>query len=459
MTLDLTSSSKDGIEKFEQKTLYIEGGHPLMGTVKLSGSKNSALKLICAAMFSNEDVILDNVPRVEDILSDLQIITALGGKAQWVSENTLVLNGSGLNSYEIPSNLGCKSRTSALLTAPLVYRFGQAIVPKYVNSAHVLKPINRWIDTWKSLGMSVEENAKFLYVKADNLQGAAVGFKVSTHMGTDNAVMSAIFVPGETTISNAAEEAEVEDLINFCKIMGADVERIEPRKIKVTGKNMFGGGSFTVQSDKHEAAAFCIASILTGGNVTIKNINKMTLGSFVNVLSKIGCKYEFSKDDIKVWYSNENLKGVNVTTYPAPGFTSDWQPLITLLLTKAEGESLIHDTVFIDRFGYTKDLNRMGAKIELFKPSQVGLIPVISNDSYDFAKLGEPFTVAKFTGPFKLKGTKLHISDLRGGLVLVIAALAAEGRSEISGYELIESGYEHIKEKLIELGAKISTER
>lgn len=435
-------------------TILVKGGAPLAGTVKVSGAKNSALKLIHAAMFSNEDVILDNVPKIGNLEVDMEIIREMGGQVDWVGPNKLVLNGSTLNTHVIPYELGSKYRTAALLAAPLLYRFGKAVVPLPGGCKIGYRPIDRWIETWKSVGIVVTEDEKNVYLEAKNVTGGNISFKISTHMGTENAIMTAAFANGETVITNAAEEPEVDDMIDFCNQMGATVKR-DHRTITVTGTNVFKGTKFTVRPDRNEVVTYAVAALVTGGNINIKNVKQADLLAFVNALTKMGCQYEFSKDDMRVWHAGEHFKPIDITTAIAPGFMTDWQSLMTLLLTQVDGTSTIYDTIFIDRFGYTKDLNRMGAKIELLRPSDYGYEFVNHDDSYDLKKRGEPLTVAKVTGPTKLKGTKMHIPDLRAGATLVIAALAAEGKSELTGYENVVRGYEGFAEKLANLGAEL----
>ncbi len=461
---DTIEDDKCDLIPTEAKSIKVDGGMPIIGDVKLSGAKNSALKLFSAALLCNDDVTIENVPRMINVLVDIEVIKTLGGKAEWTGENRLVINGSTLNSYEVPYDVGCKYRTVGLLVAPLVYRFGKAVMPKPGGCKIGPRPINRWIETWKSLGMDVEEDTKYVRVSLGQATGGEaatsepkkISFKNNTHMGTDNAIISSIFMPGETTILNAAEEPEVDDLIAFCNMMGANVARVEPRKIKVVGTNVFTGGYFAVQADRNEAITFASAALATGGNVTIKGVERTGLVAFTSFLSKLGCNYEFSKNEMRVWRSGEVLQATDVTTAPAPGFMTDWQPFAALLLTQAHGEGIIHDTVYTDRFGYTQDLNRMGAKITLHKPSELELDAIISDDSYDYAKLGEPQTVAKIIGPTKLKGTKLDIPDLRAGAALILAALVAEGKSEVGGVENVERGYEHFIDKLTNLGAVIN---
>lgn len=433
----------------------VEGGNPLVGSVKLSGARNSVLKLIPTAMFSNEDVVLDNVPHVADVVAFADVINKMGGKAEWLSLHRLVLNGSGLNSFEIPADSNLYYRVANLLVGPLVFRFGKAVVPKSLEKKSPSRPINRWIDSWTSLGFLVSDEGEFLKIEAGNLKGTDLSFKVSTHSGTDNAIISSLFVQGDTLINNAAEEPEVEDLISFANQIGGQVERIEPRRIKVTGKSVFRGARFEVQPDKNEAVVWAIAALSTGGNIIIENVDKTHLTAFVNVLSKMGARYEFSSDELRVWYNNDDLTPANVTATPAPGFTSDWLPYITLLLTRIKGESYVYDTVFTNRFNFIKDFNRMGAKIDLTTPAQAGLPLKFSDDSYNFEQLGEPFVVAKVSGPTKLKGTRLDLLDMVSAPLLVLAALSAEGRSEVHNFENADKLFDSFSEKLLGLGAKI----
>jgi UDP-N-acetylglucosamine 1-carboxyvinyltransferase len=438
--------------------IIIEGNVALRGTVHLSGAKNSALKLVFASLYSNDNIVLDNVPRLESISDDMEIVKSIGGKAEWIGNNKLLLNGSGVNSYEIPYELGSKYRTAFLLAGPLLYRFGKANIPKPANTLFKSSPVNRILYTWKTLGFEVSEDDQYIRLSAGAPKPAEIVFKTTSHTGTDNAIISSLFIAGETTINNASEEPEVDDLVNFAKLMGANVNRIEPRKIKVTGTTVFRGGTFEVMPDKFEAAAYSTAAILTKGNVVIKNINKLSLVPFVNFLSKIGANFELGADELKVWGTPEHLKPSKVTIAPSPGFVPDWAPLATLLLTDADDVSFVHDTVYTDKFNFVRDLNRMGADIELIKPGAIGIVPIISDDSYDFDVNGEPFTVAKITGPSKLKGEKIHIIDPRFANTLVLAALAADGKTEIYDYKSQYESTELFFDKLISLGAKIKLE-
>ncbi len=436
--------------------IFIEGGVPLMGTVSISGSKNSASKLIYASMFSNEDVILSNVPKIQTILDDIEVIESVGGYAEWVGSNTLSLNGSQIRTHEIPIEVGCKYRTAVLLTGPLLYRFGKVKIPKYESKNNRKISIKRFMDTWESLGFRVMQDEKYIEVYNDgSVGGCNINFKIKSHTATDNAILSSVFVKGETFITNASEEIEIDDLINLLNIMGASIEKVEEGKLKIVGASIFKNASFEVCSDKSEVATFASLAVLTKGNISIKNVNRDGILQFINFLNKIGIRFEFSENELRVWRHDEELNPINLEISPTPGFVSDWQAMSVLILTQASGESFVHDTVYVNKLGYCVDLNRMGARIDVISPSEAGFIPVISDDSYDISVEGEPKTVAKISGPTKLRGERLTIENFNFGPVLVLAALTAEGKSEIIGIENVNYYFEDFVDKLKLLGAKI----
>lgn len=434
--------------------IHIEGINPLHGEVTLSGAKNSAIKLMFTAMFSNEDIILENVPNIYTINGDIEIIKSIGGTAEWIGRNRLLLNGSKINTYEVPTEIGSRFRTTLLLAGPLLYRFGRAKLPKLGLTTYKTSPVNRLVAVWESLGIKVEETTTHINLTSETMHASPINFRTRSHMGTDVAILSSVFAEGETVITNASEEPEIEDVLRFCETLGVLVERSEPQKIKITGTKIFRGGTFTVQSDKTEPVIFGTAALLTNGNIIIKKLNRVALVQFINFLTKIGANYELSGDELKIWRNKELFNPTDLTIVPNPGFLPDWQPYATLLLSQANGVSTIHDTVYVDRFNYVTDLNRMGANIELVKPSSHGIIPIISDDSYDFEVMGEPLTLAEIKGPCSLKGRKLHVSDYRITPFYLLAGLAAEGRTELVGYDKKYEGYENLTERLENLGAR-----
>ncbi|MBI4091344.1 UDP-N-acetylglucosamine 1-carboxyvinyltransferase [candidate division WWE3 bacterium] len=434
----------------------VDGITPLIGSVRVSGSKNSASKIIIASLFSNEDIVLDNVPRIGNVTDDLEVIEALGVKTSWLAPNKLLINSSSINSFEVPLELGARNRTASLLAAPLLYRFGKALIPKPLGCKIGFRPINRWLKTWESLGIEVKEEEDFYVLRSKKLERAEISFKVVTVMGTENAILTALFIPGETVIKNCALEPEVDDLIRFVNQIGALVKRVEDRDIVVSGNRFFLGAKFRVMPDRIEAATFVTAALLTCGDVKIEESVSADLLPLLRKFESLKANFEFIGETLRVWKSKvQKLEPFTLETSPYPGFSTDWQPLMGVLATQIAGTSLIHDTIHVDRFAYTKELNRMGARISLLTPSQAGLDPVVSDDMYDIALLGEPLSVAKIEGFTSLKRERLNVPDLRAGAALVLAALCAEGRSEIFGVENIDRGYENFDEKLKSLGAKI----
>lgn len=436
-------------------TINVSGANPLVGDVYISGSKNVALKVIHAAMYSNEAVIINNIPKINDIIEDLQIIQELGGQCEWLGESKLLLNGSTINSFRIPFELGSKSRTSLLLAAPLVFRFGKAIMPKPKNCKIGMRPINRFIDAWKGIGFEVFQDEDFIYIQGDKVESCDFSFKKPTRMGTEVAILSSLFCDGEVSLNGCSEDTEIENLVEFVNLMGANVTITDTSKIMVKGTRVFKGVEYTLPSDALETVTFAVAALSTKGNINIKNVNKKSILSFINVLNKIEASYELIGEDLRIWRSEEQLLPIDIQTAPAPGFSTDWHPLMSLLLTQSAGVSHIYETVYLDNFDYISDLNSLGGDLKLIRPSQIGKEFITNSDDYDFKTLGEAKTVVKIEGNSKLQGTKLTISNLKYGALPVLIGLTAHGDSSIAGYENIERGFYNFANKLHSLGAKI----
>lgn len=439
-------------------TYIIEGARPLEGSIKPSGSKDSAVKLMAASLLSNEDVVLENVPHTTDVDMMMDIIKSIGGEIAWIGDNKLSINSSAINTHVVPFDVGSKTRFSTLLAGPLLFRFGKCEIPKTINTQNRPRPINRLIETWKSMGIEVLSDTQGFNLEVKESKSSSINFKINTHMGTANAILLSSFSPGETVITNAAEESEIDDLIDFLNVLGGEVERKDPRTVSITGKNVFTGGYFEVQPDIVETIAYAVAAVITRGNVTVKGIKKIQLASFVNFLTKIGARFDYTREDLCVWYGGEELKPTRIESAPAPGFLADWLPFASLILCHAQGKSYINDTIYVDRYGFVKDLNRMGANIKVKKPSEVEFNCVISDESYDYENLGEPSSAIEIEGVKKLRGTRLNMNDNRFDSILVVAALGAEGKSELIGIDEMFIRYENFFEKLSSLGASITSQ-
>jgi len=437
----------------------IEGGVPLRGKVEVSGAKNEATKLIAASLLTDEEVILNNVPRISDVDYTLRMFRSFGGKTKWLGSHRLSLSAANLYSSAIPASLSQKCRIALLTVGPLLARLGEATLPSSGGDNLGQRATNRFFEAWRSFGATFTPAADGTLIEARHLIGAEINFKRSSHTSTESAILTSVLAEGETVINNAAEEPEIDDLISFLSQMGAQVRRVEPRKIVVVGVKNLAGTEFTVGPDRNEAVTLGIAAAVTRGEVTITGLRAADLTAFFSKLSKMGVSYEIVEKGagVKVWLDKEKkLTQIDVIqTRPHPGFMTDWQAPFCVLMTQAEGVGLIQETIYINRFAYIKELNRMGAKIELLKATEAGLPFVLDHDGYDPNRDAEPQTVAKITGPTKLTRERLTVADLRAGATLVLAALCAEGKSEILGAELIDRGYENFDLKLNSLGAKI----
>lgn len=436
----------------------IEGGIPLKGQVQISGAKNAAIKMVAASLLTPEEVILENVPRIDDVGVVVEVVRNLGVKIELLDEHTLSLRADDVFSTDVPHSLGVKSRSAVITIGPLLARFGEVTIPEPGGCRIGLRPIDRHLKALESLGAEVSHERGVYKLSTPRLKGATIRFEKNTVMGTENAVLAAVLAEGETVLVNAAEEPEVDDLIELLTKMGAKVRRDEQelRRIVIEGVRELSGARHRVLPDRNEAVTFACAAAATRGEVTLSEIRPTDLTAFLAKIEKMGVGFEAGQAKLGIWLDRDSaLSPVDIETAPHPGFMTDWQQPTAVLLTQADGESLIHETIYEDRFDYTKELVKMGARIELLAPSEAGLAFDSQDYNFDWISDEEPKSVARISGPTPLSGSRLQVPDLRAGASLVLAALSAEGQSEITGVEHIERGYESFDEKLRRLGAKI----
>ncbi|MCL5004172.1 MAG: UDP-N-acetylglucosamine 1-carboxyvinyltransferase [Patescibacteria group bacterium] len=435
----------------------IEGGVPLKGTVKISGAKNAALKMIAASLLTGEEVVLSNVPNIRDIEVIIDMVRNFGTEARWVDDNKLSLRSPSPVAKELPREITRTTRSGVVLMAPLLARYGKFSMSSPGGCDIGIRPINRHIEALRTFGAEVGEKdgSFFGEIPPQGLRGAEINFEKVTVMGTETAILAAVTAQGQTVISNAAAEPEVDDLISLLKEMGAKIERKNERLIEIEGVSYLHGTSHEVIPDRNEAATYAVAAAATRGDVVLSSVITSHLTSFLAKLQKIGVNFEVGKNSLRVWLEKDRvLESIDIETSPYPGFMTDWQQPFCVLLTQAQGLSHIHETIYLHRFEYIRELNRMGAKIELLHPSSRGFKPH-TDEEYEITKDNEPETLAEITGPTPLSGRRLNISDLRAGATLVIAALTAFGQSEVLGVEHIDRGYENFDRKLLDLGAGI----
>ncbi len=429
------------------KSISIQGGFPLNGEIIPSGSTKSAAKLILLSLFSTEEVVFSHVPRVGFIEDTLDLVRSLGADVEWKGDNKLLINSSGVSTPRVPFEKGVKHEYSVLLVPPLVFRFGKAIIPRPENISE--SALEKCISTWKSLGFEVKENQEWLMVEIGNPVSTGINFKSIDPLRTINAIASSIFIKEKTVITSAAEEPEVDELIDFFSLLGASIDRVEPRRIEVEGESLFKGASFKVSPSVNEIVYFAVAALVTGGTITIKSVNKVALAPFINILNKVGTNFEFLDNNLTVWHGGEEFNPVEVEVKPAPGFISDWLPPLALLLTKASGESVLKADFVSEEWDFVSDFNRLGTDISFQE----------SDNEVEGRQTVEEVSSKSgilISGPVDLKGATLDLTNRFSGPALVLAALTSVGKSQVRGVEAVEYFYEDFLEKLIRLGARIS---
>ncbi len=435
----------------------ITGGVPLKGKVNISGSKNAAIKMIGAALLTSEPVSLTNVPEIGDVRVDLEVVKTLGVKAE-KNKNELVLEADELATSEIPEGLSTKTRAAIITMGPLLARRGKVIFSGSGGCNIGKRPIDRHLSALESLGVSVEWRNSTIVAKTERLRGGIIRFEKNTVMGTETALLASVLAEGETKIFGAAMEPEVNDLIALLRKMGAQISRSEEhsREITVQGVEELSGASHEVIPDRNEAVTFAVAAAVTRGDVVLKNLRTEDIIPFLSKLNSMGVSYDASGDSLRVWSEKEDVwQAVDIQTSPYPGFMTDWQQPFSVLLSQAEGTSTVHEAIYPDRLGYLAELGKMGVDYDILTPKEAGIPFKPEEYGFDWRRTSQPKVIAKIHGPIELRGAELEIPDLRAGATLAIAALAAEGESNIRGTHHIERGYEKFEEKLQNLGAEI----
>lgn len=436
------------MEKF-----IVKGGKKLKGTISVSGSKNVALKAFVAACLTDEEVIIENVPLISDLFVMADIIRELGGKVEF-RDHFAEIKVSELKNDKILLDKAAEIRTSFMFLAPLLARRGVAIIPNPGGCRIGARPIDRVVKGLQKMGVSIKYQSKDGYFHAyvkNGFKGAIYKFPKNTHTGTEALILAASLAKGRTTLKNAAQEPEIDELIRLLTEMGANVKRIKPRTIQIDGVKKLHGAKFKIGPDRNEIVTLAVAAILTEGDVFIKNITKSGLIEFLLELEKIGAGFEVKDRGIRFYYKGPML-GVKIVTAPYPGFMTDWQGPWGVLMTQANGESVIHETVYENRLNYVRQLEKMGARVLLFNPSVRN-----SNSLYNFNTNDDSnyYHAVKIHGPTKLHNAAVKVPDLRAGATLVLAALAAKGESVIFGVEHLDRGYENFDKRLKKLGASI----
>lgn len=429
----------------------IQGGTPLRGAAVVGGAKNVSFKLMIASLLADSHSRLLNLSHISDVHDTQEIIRNLGVKIETCGTRTLFVNPKNLKKWQINPEASEKTRAATLFIAPFLKKFGKAVIALPGGDQLGERPVNWHLESLEALGVKTDIKNNHLEVSADKLHGATYTFPKNTHTGTEAMIMVAAFVEGETTILNAAEEPEIDDLILFLNHMGAKIKRWPNRKIKIIGVKKFQGAIHRAMPDRNAAVTYACAALATGGDIVIENAVPDHLQSFLEAVSEAGGNYQTNSFGIRFWV-DKPLKATNIITSPEPGFMTDWQPLWSLVMTQAHGTSTIIEAVHNWRFDHAQELARMGAKIELFQPE-------VENPK-EFYNFDQPISDnhlhgLRIIGPTPLEASILNAADLRAGSTLTIAATIAHGTSTINNVHHIDRGYESLDKKLRDLGAKI----
>lgn len=409
----------------------IKGGHPLVGEVEIGGAKNAALAILAAAIMTDDTVLVDNLPDVNDINVLLDAITGIGASVHRVDRHTVKVNGKNINSVDIEYDYIKKIRASYYLLGALLgkYKHAEVALPGGCNIGS--RKIDLHIKGFKALGAQVKIEHGLIIADAKHLKGAHIYLDTVSVGATINIMLAAVLADGKTVLENAAKEPHVVDVANFLNSLGANVKGAGTDVIRISGVKKLHGSDYSIIPDQIEAGTFMFGAAITKGDVTVKNVIPKHLESTTAKLIEMGCQVEESDDAVRV-VASKRLESTHVKTLPYPGFPTDMQPQIAVSLALGKGTSIVTESIFDNRFKYVDELAKMGSNIKV--EGNTAIIEGV-----------ERFTSANLTAP-----------DLRAGAALVLACLTAEGFSTVEDIKYIERGYEDFDVKLQKLGAQIA---
>ena len=408
----------------------IHGGKPLSGEVVIGGAKNAAVAILPATILAGGKCLIENLPCISDVMASLQILSELGAGIRMVTRNIYEIDTTNINSTEVSNELSRQMRASYYFLGALLGRFGsgQVAMPGGCNLGP--RPIDPHLKAFTAFGAEDSVEYGQIRVKADHLVGSHVFFDTVSVGATMNAMLAAATAQGTTVLENVAREPHIVDLANFLNMMGADIHGAGTDVIKIHGVKQLHGCNYSIIPDQIEAGSYMVAAAITKGDVTLRNVTPKHLEPITAKLRAAGCEIEEFDDALRIRRTGD-LHPLKIKTMPHPGFPTDMQPLMTTLLTLADGTSIVTEGIWENRFRYVDELLRMGANIQV--DGQVAVIE----------------------GVKKLRPAPLRATDLRAGAAMIMAALSADGISEVDETIHIERGYENIVEKLQLLGADI----
>ncbi len=413
-------------------TYIIKGGERLEGTVKISGSKNSALPIIAATILNAGKTTLYNVPNIQDTQMMFKILKLLGATVE-KKNNKIVIDTSKIEKLEIPKDLMNKMRSSVILAGALIGRYRKATF-SYPGGCDIgARPIDLHLKAFEKLGIAINQNHGDITCEAEKIKGEKIDLDFPSVGATENIILASVLAEGTTTITNAAREPEIVDLQNFLNKMGAKIDGAGTDEIQIQGVKKLKDIGYNIMPDRIETGTFLCLAVATKGTLILENTNATHITPIINKLEEAGCKIKTEKTRIEI-ITPKRIKAVDIKTMPYPGFPTDMQSVFTSMLTTAKGTSIVIENIFENRYKYTQELNKMGAKITVEGKSAI------------------------VRGVRRLYGTTVKATDLRGGAALVLAGVMAKGETIIENVEYILRGYECLDKKLLNIGANIRLE-
>jgi UDP-N-acetylglucosamine 1-carboxyvinyltransferase len=420
------------------QTFVIEGGRPLSGTVRAAGNKNAALPVLAASILASGEIRLSNVPRIRDVETMVELIDDLGADIEWTGPNDIRVDATGVHKTELDPELAREIRASFLLAGPLLTRFGRVIVPPPGGDVIGRRRLDTHVHAFTALGAEFDLNGAY-ELSANGLRGTRMYLDEASVMGTENAIMAAVLAEGETVLGNAACEPHIQDLCRFLSSMGAQIDGIGSNVLRIRGVEGLSGGEHRIGPDHIEVASFVALGAVTGGEVTVEDVDPDDLISIVPAFRKLGIEMEITDSSVRVpagqdLHIEDDLGGQipKIDSGIWPAFPADLTSIAVTVATQARGTILIFEKMFESRLFFVDKLVSMGARIILCDPHRVVV-----------------------TGPAPLYGQRLESPDIRAGMAMLIAALCAEGQSSIGNIGQIDRGYERIDERLRGLGAAV----
>lgn len=429
-------------------TVIFEGGKPLIGEVEVRGAKNLVTKAMVAALLADTPSTLRGVPAISDVAVVRGLLEAHAVTVTETTDGEMVLDPRGVKSAhfaEIDAHAG-SSRIPILFCGPLLHQLGEAFIPD-LGGCHIGdRPINFHLDALRAFGAELDKSAEGIRLRAPRrLVGARVDLPYPSVGATEQVLLTAVRAQGVTELTNAAIEPEIMDLIAILQKMGAII-LVEPnRTIVIEGVDSLNGYQHRAIPDRSEAASWAAAALATHGDIYVRGAEQKDMMTFLNVYRKVGGLFEIDDHGIRFTHPGEPIRPVVIETDVHPGFMTDWQQPMIVALTQAEGRSIVHETVYENRFGFTDALTKMGANIEVYKEGIASITRRVPRRPLEQAAI--------ITGPTPLHGADIRVPDLRGGFSHVIAAVTATGTSTVTNVGIISRGYEHLLQKLEGLGA------